>query len=82
MQRSRSPILKSEIDGLDDGIRALDKEVASTAALGGIAGTGIDLVQPTPPPPPQVNLAYKTKDEESSGVIEETLLMHGLLERH
>jgi chromosome segregation ATPase len=128
--------LKAEIEALDDGIRALDKEVADatatrkeeneefeatyaantaavdilkfaknrlnkfynpklykppakrelsedeqitlnmggtlapTAAPGGIAGTGIGLVQAAPPPPPAANLAYKTKGEESSGVIQ------------
>jgi len=43
--------------------------LAPTAAPGGIAGTGIGLVQAAPPPPPEANLAYKTKGEESSGVI-------------
>jgi len=127
--------LKTEIEALDDGIRALDKEVADatenrqseheefkatyasntaavdllkfaknrlnkfynpsqyqappkrvlseedqitlnmggtlapTEAPGGIAGTGIGLMQAAPPPPPEANLAYKTKGEESSGVI-------------
>merc|ERR1719224_438920 len=97
--------LKTEIEALDDGIRALDKEVADatenrkeehdeykappkrelsedeqitlnmggtlapTEAPGGIAGTGIGLVQAAPPPPPEADLAYKTKGEESSGVI-------------
>merc|ERR1719473_2371567 len=127
--------LKTEIEALDDGIRALDKEVADatenrraeheefkstyasnaaavdllkfaknrlnkfynpslykpppkrdlsedeqivvsmggtlapTAAPGGIAGTGIGLVQAAPPPPPEADLAYKTKGEESQGVI-------------
>jgi len=127
--------LKTEIEALDDGIRALDKEVADatenrqseheefkatyasntaavdllkfaknrlnkfynpsqyqappkrelseedqitlnmggtlapTEAPGGIAGTGIGLMQAAPPPPPEADLAYKTKGEESSGVI-------------
>merc|ERR1719223_133014 len=129
--------LKAEIEALDDGIRALDKEVATatenrkeehdefeatyaanaaavdllnfaknrlnkfynpsqfkappkrqlsedeqitlnmggtlapTEAPGGIAGTGIGLLQgdAAPPPPPAADLAYKTKGEESSGVI-------------
>jgi len=45
--------------------------LAPTEAPGGIAGTGIGLVQngAAPPPPPAANLAYKTKGEESSGVI-------------
>jgi chromosome segregation ATPase len=127
--------LKTEIEALDDGIRALDKEVADatenrqseheefkatyasntaavdllkfaknrlnkfynpsqykappkrelseedqitlnmggtlapTEAPGGIAGTGIGLMQAAPPPPPEADMAYKTKGEESSGVI-------------
>jgi len=46
--------------------------LAPTAAPGGIAGTGIGLDQEgaAPPPPPAANLAYKTKGEESSGVIQ------------
>jgi len=47
--------------------------LAPTEAPGGIAGTGIGLVQDhngaAPPPPPAADLAYKTKGEESSGVI-------------
>merc|ERR1719473_1162580 len=45
--------------------------LAPTEAPGGIAGTGIGLLQngAAPPPPPEANLAYKTKGEESSGVI-------------
>jgi septal ring factor EnvC (AmiA/AmiB activator) len=44
--------------------------LAPTDAPGGIAGTGIGLVQAAPPPPPAANLAYKKKGEESSGVIQ------------
>merc|ERR1719183_1700971 len=47
--------------------------LAPTEAPGGIAGTGIGFVQAhngaAPPPPPAADLAYKTKGEESSGVI-------------
>jgi chromosome segregation ATPase len=45
--------------------------LAPTEAPGGIAGTGIGLAQShaAPPPPPAADLAYKTKGEESSGVI-------------
>merc|ERR1719165_2825 len=45
--------------------------LAPTEAPGGIAGTGIGLVQgaAAPPPPPEADLAYKKKGEESSGVI-------------
>merc|ERR1719515_692947 len=45
--------------------------LAPTDAPGGIADTGIGLVQSgaAPPPPPEANLAYQKKGEESSGVI-------------
>jgi archaellum component FlaC len=45
--------------------------LAPTEAPGGIAGTGIGLVQGAaqPPPPPAADLGYKKKGEESSGVI-------------
>merc|ERR1719515_445731 len=47
--------------------------LAPTEAPGGIAGTGIGFVQEhnraAPPPPPAADLAYKTKGEESAGVI-------------
>jgi chromosome segregation ATPase len=47
--------------------------LAPTEAPGGIAGTGIGFVQEhnraAPPPPPAADLAYKTKGEESTGVI-------------
>merc|ERR1719439_200485 len=43
--------------------------LAPTEAPGGIAGTGISALQAAPPPPPEANLAYKTKGEESAGVI-------------
>jgi len=45
--------------------------LAPTEAPGGIAGTGIGLLQgdAAPPPPPAADLAYKAKGEESSGVI-------------
>jgi len=45
--------------------------LAPTEAPGGIAGTGIGFVQgkAAPPPPPEADLAYKTKGEESAGVI-------------
>jgi hypothetical protein len=47
--------------------------LAPTEAPGGIAGTGIGFVQAhngaAPPPPPAADMAYKTKGEESGGVI-------------
>jgi len=45
--------------------------LAPTAAPGGIAGTGIGLVQhkAAPPPPPETWGAYSKKAEESNGVI-------------
>merc|ERR1719159_2206103 len=49
--------------------------LAPTNAPGGIAGTGIGLVQSAaddteaPPPPPEADLAYKKKSAESGGVI-------------
>ena len=44
--------------------------LAPTDAPGSIAGTGIGLVQAAPPPPPDANLPYKKKGEESIGVIQ------------
>jgi chromosome segregation ATPase len=43
--------------------------LAPTNAPGGIAGTGIGLMQAAPPPPPEANLAYKKSSGESNGVI-------------
>merc|ERR1712071_608873 len=44
--------------------------LAPTAAPGGIAGTGIGLVQRVAPgPPPETAKAYSKKSEESGGVI-------------
>jgi len=40
-----------------------------TPAPGGIAGTGIALVEDAPAPPPEAVGAYKKKGEESTGVI-------------
>merc|ERR1719465_56325 len=46
--------------------------LAPTEAPGGIAGTGISALQSdaAPPPPPEANLAYQKKGEESAGVIQ------------
>merc|ERR1719321_1332193 len=52
--------------------------LAPTEAPGGIAGTGLGLVQnaEAPPPPPEADLAYKKKGSESGGVI---AMMDGLI---
>merc|ERR1719198_345232 len=44
--------------------------LAPTEAPGGIAGTGIGFVQSHAAPPPEANLAYQKKGEESAGVIQ------------
>jgi len=53
--------------------------LAPTAPPAGIAGTGIGLVQAgeAPPPPPEANLAYNKKGEESNGVIAMIDLLKG-----
>merc|ERR1719364_26362 len=45
--------------------------LAPTNPPGGIAGTGVGLVQSAapPPPPPAADLSYKKKGEESGGVL-------------
>jgi len=60
---------KRELSEEDQITLNMGGTLAPTAAPGGIAGTGIGLVQAAPPPPPAANLAYKAKGEESSGVI-------------
>merc|ERR1719428_660463 len=57
--------------------------LAPTAAPGGIAGTGIGLAQMSdaPPPPPEADLTYKKKGEESTGVIAMIDLLIGDLEK-
>jgi len=64
------PPAKRELSEEDQITLNMGGSLAPTAAPGGIAGTGIGLVQAAPPPPPAANLAYKTKGEESSGVIQ------------
>jgi len=61
---------KRELSEEDQITLNMGGSLAPTAAPGGIAGTGIGLVQAAPPPPPAANLAYKNKGEESSGVIQ------------
>jgi len=57
--------------------------LAPTAPPAGIAGTGIGLVQAgdAPPPPPEANLAYKKKGQESNGVIAMIDLLKSDLEK-
>merc|ERR1712139_554928 len=55
--------------------------LAPTAAPGGIAGTGIGLMQAAPPPSPEANLAYKKSSGESNGVIGMIDILIGDLEK-
>merc|ERR1719231_1056062 len=65
------PPPKRELSEEDRIVVNMGGTLAPTAAPGGIAGTGIGLVQTVtaPPPPPEANLAYKKGGEESNGVI-------------
>jgi len=63
---------KRELSEEDQLTVSMGGTLAPTAAPGGIAGTGIGLVQlhrAAPPPPPEANLAYKKSGESSNGVI-------------
>jgi len=60
---------KRELSEADQITLNMGGTLAPTEAPGGIAGTGIGFVQAAPPPPPAADMAYKTKGEESSGVI-------------
>merc|ERR1719440_990515 len=60
---------KRELSEEDRIVVNMGGTLAPTAAPGGIAGTGIGLVQAAPPPPPEANLAYKKSGEESNGVM-------------
>merc|ERR1719163_1975313 len=66
------PPPKRELSEEDQITLNMGGTLAPTAAPGGIAGTGISALQDgaAPPPPPAADLAYKTKGEESSGVIQ------------
>lgn len=66
------PPAKRELSEEDQITLNMGGTLAPTEAPGGIAGTGIGLMQDgaAPPPPPEANLAYKKKGEESSGVIQ------------
>jgi len=60
---------KRELSDADRATLAGGGTLAPTEAPGGIAGTGIGLMQAAPPPPPEANLAYKKSGEQSNGVI-------------
>jgi len=64
------PPPKRELSEEDQITLNMGGTLAPTEAPGGIAGTGIGLMQAAPPPPPEADMAYKTKGEESSGVIQ------------
>merc|ERR1712170_68180 len=66
------PPPKRELSEEDQFTLNMGSTLAPTAAPGGIAGTGISALQDgaAPPPPPAADLAYKTKGEESAGVIQ------------
>merc|ERR1719502_987491 len=55
--------------------------LAPTNAPGGIAGTGIGLMQAAPPPPPEADLAYKKSSGESNGVISMIDILIGDLDK-
>merc|ERR1719265_516286 len=65
------PPPKRELSEEDRIVVNMGGTLAPTAAPGGIAGTGIGLVQTVtaPPPPPEANLAYKKSGEKSNGVM-------------
>jgi len=60
---------KRELSDADRATLAGGGTLAPTEAPGGIAGTGIGLMQAAPPPAPEANMAYKKSGEESNGVI-------------
>jgi septal ring factor EnvC (AmiA/AmiB activator) len=66
---------KRELSEEDQLTVSMGGTLAPTAAPGGIAGTGIAVVQvhsasnAAPPPPPEANLAYKKSGSESGGVM-------------
>merc|ERR1712070_1271527 len=63
------PPPKRELSEEDQITLNMGGTLAPTAAPGGIAGTGISALQDGAAPP-AADLAYKTKGEESSGVIQ------------
>jgi len=66
----KAPV-KQELSAEEQATLAAGGTLAPTAAPGGIAGTGIGLVQTAtaPPPPPAAGEAYSKKSEESNGII-------------
>jgi len=66
----KAPV-KKELSAEEQATLAAGGTLAPTVAPGGIAGTGIGLVQTAtaPPPPPQDIEAYGKKSEESNGII-------------
>jgi hypothetical protein len=65
---------KRDLGAEDSIVVSMGGTLAPTAPPGGIAGTGISLMQVAaskvaPPPPPEAVAAYKTKSEENTGVI-------------
>jgi len=74
---------KRELSAEDRIVTSMGGTLAPTAAPGGIAGTGIGLAQTSeaPPPPPEADLTYKKKGEESTGVIAMIDLLIGDLEK-
>jgi predicted nucleic acid-binding Zn-ribbon protein len=65
------PPAKKELSEEEQATLAAGGTLAPTMAPGGIAGTGIGLVQTAtaPPPPPESFDAYSKKSEESNGII-------------
>merc|ERR1719198_2937385 len=63
------PPAKKELGAEDQATLAAGGTLAPTEAPGGIAGTGIGLVQADPDPPPESIKAYSKKGEESNGII-------------
>merc|ERR1719198_1090204 len=64
------PPAKKELSAEDQATLAAGGTLAPTEAPGGIAGTGIGLVQKADPgPPPESIKAYSKKGEESNGII-------------
>merc|ERR1719461_1910319 len=65
------PPAKKQLTEEEQATLAAGGTLAPTEAPGGIAGTGIGLVQTAtaPPPPPESFEAYSKKSEESNGII-------------